>query len=498
MKNIKNTIGYFSLGYFLFYVPYSALTKALSKGLIPGMDGPISGFQMLPATTIGSFIMFLVLIRVLGWNRYAGRVNVFGLKIPFATSKWTLFSGISASFIIVTTTLAYSFYGISIVFAALLMRGGVLIMAPLIDMIYGRKIKWYSVIAFILAFASIMNSFLDQAGYMLTTAAIINIAAYLTGYLFRLQFMTYTAKTKDKESTYKYFVEEMIVAACCIVIIPLIFAIIGAAPFMLDLRVGFTSFLGTNMLWPALLIGVLYSCLYIFGTRIYLSPQENTYCIPFNRCASLLAGTVASLLLSAFFEGSFFTVPQLISAGILVVAILFLGFPSLVKRRQLAVPALAPVRNILFVCPGNTGRSPMAQAICMDRLKSYLDQQGTDTSNVNVFSAGITGEEGLSISKDAKEALAHLGVQAMPHTSRRIDQSDIENMDQIWCIAESHQQMILEKFPEAGGKIHYMEAIDNISTPHGRGLNAYIDCARQLSHVIDQLIHQKQLNFATS
>src|SRR5215470_2217291 len=39
---------------FSFYVPYSALTKALSLGLLPGMTGPVSGFRILPATAVAT------------------------------------------------------------------------------------------------------------------------------------------------------------------------------------------------------------------------------------------------------------------------------------------------------------------------------------------------------------------------------------------------------------------------------------------------------------
>ena len=47
-------IWFMALGYFAFYIPYSALTKALSLGLLPGMSGPVSGFVILPATAIAS------------------------------------------------------------------------------------------------------------------------------------------------------------------------------------------------------------------------------------------------------------------------------------------------------------------------------------------------------------------------------------------------------------------------------------------------------------
>ena len=47
ISKVKISIWGLAFGYFAFYVPYSATTKALSKGLIPGSD-PISGFEILP------------------------------------------------------------------------------------------------------------------------------------------------------------------------------------------------------------------------------------------------------------------------------------------------------------------------------------------------------------------------------------------------------------------------------------------------------------------
>jgi len=44
----------FAFGYFACYAPYSAITKALTKGLFPSMERPLSGFELLPATVIVS------------------------------------------------------------------------------------------------------------------------------------------------------------------------------------------------------------------------------------------------------------------------------------------------------------------------------------------------------------------------------------------------------------------------------------------------------------
>ena len=75
---------------------------------------------------------------------------------------------------------------------------------------------------------------------------------------------------------------------------PALFALIGRGEIALELRAGFTTFFAGPLVVPALLIGVLYGCLYLFGTGIYLDRRENTYCIPLNRCSSLLSGLFAS------------------------------------------------------------------------------------------------------------------------------------------------------------------------------------------------------------
>jgi len=60
------------------------------------------------------------------WWRYASRHELFGRSVP-GPRRLTLLSGACTSMVVVTTTLAYTFDGVSIVFAMLLMRGGVLV-----------------------------------------------------------------------------------------------------------------------------------------------------------------------------------------------------------------------------------------------------------------------------------------------------------------------------------------------------------------------------------
>ncbi|KAA1246568.1 hypothetical protein [Aquimarina sp. RZ0] len=492
----KLSIWVLALGYFAFYVPYSGMTKILSKGLFSDTGMSISGVKILPMVLVGTVLGFLCILFITGWWKQAGRIQVFGKNIPFASNAYTFLSGIATAVIIATTTLAYSFTGISIVFAALLMRGGVLIMAPFIDTVYGRKIHWYSWLAFGLTLFSLLIVFSEKVGYTIGIVAGINIVAYLSGYFFRLQFMTYTAKSDDISHTHRYFVEEMLSAMAVILFIPLLLALIGQGEFMLLLRSGYTSFFSSGFILPALLIGLLYAGLYIFGSRIYLNNRENTFCIPINRCASLLAGVTAAIVLSIVFEGKFYTNIQVIGALILLMAIAVLSIPKIIKIIQR--DSEIKQRVYMFICPGNTGRSPMAQAICMNKMMNLLRSEGEFTSpnNVQILSAGITAEEGVSMSEDARTALEHLKMKIMPHSSRKLRKNDISLVDKIWCMSSKHKQSILEKFPEAVGKVNCLDVDDQIPIPHGRGVRAYIECARKLEILIDGLIHKKEIEIS--
>ncbi len=485
-----------ALGYFAFYVPYSGMTKSLSKGLFSEKGTIISGFEMLPIVLLGTVMGFFAILLITGWWKLAGTISFFGLKIPFASNKHTFFSGVATAIIIATTTLAYSFTGISIVFAALLMRGGVLIMAPFIDTLYRRRIQWYSWLAFGLTLFSLLIVFSEKIGFTLNSAAIINITAYLTGYFFRLQFITYKAKTNDNSSNKTYFIEEMISAMTIILVVPPLLALIGQGELMLSLRNGYTSFLSSGLIIPTLSIGLLYSCLYIFGSRIYLNHRENTFCIPINRCASLLAGVTSAILLSFIFERQFFTNTQLIGAVMLVLAIFSLNTPKIIEAIKQSI--IEEQRTYIFVCPGNTGRSPMAQAICMDKMMVHYNanRRRKRKLNIEILSAAISGEEGIPIQTNALYALKELKYNSISHSSNPMSNIDIESANKILCMSSEHKQEIIRKFPEAKDKVYALDTESIIPIPHGKGKKAYIECAKKLELVIDQLINKNEIAFS--
>jgi hypothetical protein len=310
VKRVDRTIWLFGLGYFIAYTPYAALVKALSAGRLPGMAG-IDGLTLLPSVLAGTIVTLPIYVLLLGWRRYA--------CVP---SRAVIISGFGTALIIATTTLAYAFHNISVLFALLLLRGGMLIIAPITDLIGGRRVRWFSSVALVISLSAVLLGIVATNNHRLTAAAIINLAVYLAGYQIRLPQMTRYAKIEHPETTRTYFVCEIMVTLVFLALIPLT----GAAFGVESLRHGLLLVVsGTATASVGFLIGVLYATLYVFTTLIYLDRRENTFCMSMNVCSSLLAGMAASYALTRVLGMP--TPPwfELTGVGMIMIALMFLS-----------------------------------------------------------------------------------------------------------------------------------------------------------------------------
>jgi hypothetical protein len=312
-----------TLGYFLSYIPYSGLSKAVTAGLLTA-GRPIPAAEVLPSATISTAVAVLLFITVMGWWRYGRKCQVFGLNVLFPRRQTTI-SGIGFATIIITTTLAYSFSGVSIILALVLMRSGVLIISPLIDRIFHRRVRWFSWAGLILSLLALTLSFSDVHSYQLGLAALLNLAGYLTGYSLRLPCMTQIAKTGPREIAFDYFVEEQAVAMPVLVLVPAMLAMIGRGEVAGQLRFGFAHLFSNSFAQFGWAIGFFYAALGIFLSFIYLDRRENTFCMPLFSCSSLLSGIVASYLLVWWARGPRPGELQLIAAFLIIVALLVMS-----------------------------------------------------------------------------------------------------------------------------------------------------------------------------
>jgi protein-tyrosine-phosphatase len=459
-----------AFGYFFWYTPYAALTKALSAGLLPGIDKQVGGLVLLPAAALGTLAGVPLFLVGTGWWRYIGHRPAFGrvLRLPGRTM---IIAGFCMSLVIATTTLNYTFAGVSILFMLLMMRAGVLVLSPIVDAVRRRRVRVYSWLALGFSLLAVGTALADVNSYALTTGAVLSLAVYFTGYLGRFQIMSRIAKAGDEQIDRRYLAEEAVSAAVWQVLLCAILALIGVGPALGALREGFTSFLLTPDALPAFGIGLLYSALYVYGTLIYLDRREYTWCVPANRCASLFSGVVASFGLTWLTGVAAPGSGQLAATGLVLLAVASLSYPALSAALR---PGYRPGRQVLlFVCGGNTGRSAMAEAIAHDTLRAAGRAGGW-----RACSAGIEAVPGTPMTAEAVASLTALGMRPHRHRARRLTAGMVDEAAAVYCMTGVQRDAVRSLAPASAGKVVRLDPDADIPEPHGRSSAAYRECAR--------------------
>ena len=332
-KSSQLGIWMFAAGYFACYVPYSAVAKGTSSGLLPGLNGPTSGLATLPVIAVSALIGLIAAMFVCGWWDCFEWKRVGSMSLPLPR-QITLGSGIATGVTGITTTLAYTFEGVSIVFMMLLMRGGVLAMAPLIDVLVRRRVRWFSVVALLCCLGALVAAFLGRSGFSITILALIDVGFYLLAYFFRLQWMSKLGKFPSIEKRRRYFVEEQWVSSIVIVGSLCIVALINHGEAMAELHHGFSLFRPDPLFAYLVVVGFAAQGAGIFGSLVLLDPRENSFAVPVNRASSIVSGMVATLMLAVVVNTSTPTLYEWIGAAFIVIAIGFLTVPPFLARRR--------------------------------------------------------------------------------------------------------------------------------------------------------------------
>lgn len=341
------SIWWWAFGYFAAYAPYAALTKVVTSGLATGGEPgpPLGGVEILPISVLSAVITAAAFLAATGWWR---RAVPAGARWPRPTLP-TVLSGLCSAGIIATTTLAYTFEGISIVFVMLLMRGGLLILAPLIDAITGRHVRWFSWLALALSITSLLVA-TGRGSTTITTICAIDVALYLACYFVRLNLMSRLAKSADPRASERYFVEEQLVSSPSLLVGLVLAGLagglgvdealgLGSSATLDSIAAGFTQ-VPEHALWPAVVvIGFLSQGTGIFGGLVLLDRRENTFCVPVNRASSVLAGVVGSYGLVLIFDARPPSDRELLGALLIIAAIVALTVPPAIQKRRRTVAA---------------------------------------------------------------------------------------------------------------------------------------------------------------
>lgn len=326
-----------SLLYLASYVPYATLTRWLASIPYAPLGRALTGLEVLPAVMILSGLLTCLFVWQSGWWRHAHGGRLLGVRLPRPT-RWTALSGFGAALLLFTVPLSFTFRGVSIPYMQLLMRGDVLVVAPLVDLLLGRRVRGYSWVALVLVAAGLTLTVHERGGLHLPLLAVVTIVLYTLGYLVRLLAMTRVAKSGDARATKGYFVEEQLVA------IPLALASLAVLSLARSGRQGEQLGFGFVAVWTSgqlpylIVLAALLFLISIFAILILLDRRENTFCVPFERSASVLAGLAATYLLAGWRLSAAPSRAELAGAALLILAITLLSIaPRLAAsaRREL-------------------------------------------------------------------------------------------------------------------------------------------------------------------
>ena len=138
--------------------------------------------------------------------------------------------------------------------------------------------------------------------------------------------------------------------------------------------------------------------------------------------------------------------------------------------------------KIIFICTGNTCRSPMAEGL-------FRAHGGEDKTGLTAASAGLFTQDGMPASQNAVAAAAELGADITAHRSRMLTPELARDARYLVCMTGAHYDRLCELFPDCADKVFTLLPED-ISDPFGGDLETYRRAAAEIDKGVHSIIER--------
>lgn len=150
---------------------------------------------------------------------------------------------------------------------------------------------------------------------------------------------------------------------------------------------------------------------------------------------------------------------------------------------------MSEIKRVLFVCTGNTCRSPMAEGLFLQAI--------ADRGDYEVSSAGVAATSGTPASRETTAVLKQRGASLEEFSSQPVSSALLENATHVFAMTRGHLQVLESRFPDHIDKFYLVCEFAEIPKqglgvdvpdPIGMGKAAYGEVADVLEIAIPSII----------
>ena len=151
--------------------------------------------------------------------------------------------------------------------------------------------------------------------------------------------------------------------------------------------------------------------------------------------------------------------------------------------------------TILYVCSGNTCRSPMAEALTRQMLaeKLKVSELDLEKKGIIVTSAGSFAMPGARATPQAVDAVRDVGADLSRHRSKPLSVELIHQADVIYTMGRSHAMAVMALVPSSAEKVSTLAPDREIDDPIGSDLGVYRELVGELQTLIETRLNEKTL-----